>query len=83
MAFIHCEDCKEFNRGKWHESMGGGEQMGGTCRLLPRILRMHNSMFAFVDGLYVQCSFGCPVGRPKNTKTSAEARTGRIVTPNW
>ena len=35
-----CKTCEHFERLNWHESMGGGEQLGGNCQLLLHVLNI-------------------------------------------
>ena len=60
---IKCKECKMFERGKWHESLGGGDQLGGNCPLLLKTLQMNNSDMVWKEKIYVQESFGCIFGR--------------------
>ncbi len=59
-----CKTCKYFERGKWHESLGGGEQHGGNCPQLLAVLQMENSALALTESLYLQDTFGCFMHKP-------------------
>jgi hypothetical protein len=56
-----CKTCQFFKRGRWIEELGGGEQLGGNCKLLYKLLYMTNShVISFsADVLYIQETFGC------------------------
>jgi hypothetical protein len=60
-----CKDCLFFNRGHWLPEYGGGEQLGGNCQALCKVLQFTNSKLLFHDALYVQETFGCSIFRPK------------------
>ena len=61
-----CGDCQHFERGQWLPEYGGGEQMGGNCKVLSAVLGMTNSHLVWHDALYVQESFGCSLFTPNN-----------------
>lgn len=54
-----CKTCSNFERGKWHKTLGGDYQTGGYCTLLLEILKLENSGLAFIKKLYIQDTFGC------------------------
>ena len=58
-----CKTCEHFERLNWHESMGGGEQLGGNCQLLLHVLNMDNPFLIYRDHIYVQDTFGCILHR--------------------
>jgi len=62
---MKCKSCKHFERGKWHESHGGGEQLGGSCKVIFKVLELTNSWFWTQDHLYVQETFGCSAHSPR------------------
>ena len=59
-----CGDCQHFQRGQWLPDYGGGEQLGGSCKVLRDVLGMTNSHLVWHDALYVQESFGCSLFTP-------------------
>ena len=61
----HCKDCKHFERGKWHEAIGGGEQSGGNCPKLLTALKLYNTNIFFWENIYIPDIFGCVLGVEK------------------
>jgi hypothetical protein len=59
-----CKSCKHFERGHWLPEYGGGEQMGGNCKALCRVLGLTNSYLVWHDAIHVQESFGCSLFSP-------------------
>jgi hypothetical protein len=62
---IRCKDCKYFKRGKWHKSVGGGEQYTGDCDILAIVLKDNNIELFFKQSITVQDTFGCALGKKK------------------
>ena len=56
-----CKNCEHFTRKHWINSDGsiGGEQYGGNCVLLLKVLTIDNSFLVFKESFYVQDIFGC------------------------
>lgn len=63
---MRCRNCKYFERGKWHKSICPDEsdQLGGQCKVLPKLLGMTNFELYMCKSLHVYESFGCSAGRP-------------------
>ena len=59
MGNNYCKTCRHFKRGRWHKAYGGGEQLGGKCKVLCSILKITNTTLFWQDDLYVYESFGC------------------------
>ena len=58
----HCKDCRYYRSGHWLE---GGQQHGGLCPMLTRMLAIANSRLGWIrDDLYVPEAFGCSMGKP-------------------
>ena len=64
---INCKDCRSFERGKWHKAVDikEGEQYGGKCELLQKVLGMSNVDIFFIENFHVMESFGCVLGKNK------------------
>jgi hypothetical protein len=72
-------DCQYFERGHWFPEYGGGEQLGGNCRLLCDVLKITNSYLIWQDSLHVQESFGCSLFAP-NKEVSGGRSTSAALT---
>ena len=59
---IQCKNCLFFERGNWHESLGGESQLSGKCELLLKILQRNNSSLFFIDQIIISDAFGCVLG---------------------
>lgn len=64
---MRCKECKFFKRKHWHKSQGGGTQLCGTCDILLKILKINNSSLFHVDVIVLQDTFGCVLGKAKDT----------------
>ena len=65
MSDVKCKDCVHFERGVFHECVGGGEQKGGECSAIAEVLGITNSFMWLHKTIHVQESFGCSLGRYK------------------
>ena len=52
-----CKNCAWFKRAHWWPD--GTDQLGGSCEMLARILRITNSDLRLLESLHVQESFSC------------------------
>lgn len=59
-----CKACQYFERGHWLPEYGGGEQTGGKCKVLCKVLGITNSYLVWRDAIYVQETFGCSLFTP-------------------
>ena len=79
----HCKDCRYYRSGHWLE---GGQQHGGPCPMLTRMLAIANARLGWIrDDLYVPEAFGCSMGKPTRDDGAgpveeADAETLRIIT---
>jgi hypothetical protein len=65
---IRCKECASFKRGKWVTDLDGsnGNQNGGYCKVILKVLGLTNINFRFNDTLYVLEDFGCIMGKQKD-----------------
>lgn len=59
----NCGNCAMFERGKWTQELGGGEQLGGYCETLLMLLGRTNYEVSRSKYLHVQESFCCSLHR--------------------